>query len=156
VLAIPTHNVTPRTENSFDAADEQPPSVPAPTDEDVDMGDLCEPPADWAAKWWWGLPVAALAGALGMYAWQRSRDKQRDKVLAEVVFARVASPRPGDGELPEPPLDLPQEPHRGQPAEVSIARGDRGRGNGDGPRPTAAVKRMRRLLFERGVGKWIR
>jgi hypothetical protein len=75
--------------------------------------------------WPWVVPAAVLAASLGMYAWHRMRDKRRNDVLEEIIFARVASMQPGgDDELPKPPPERPDGPSHGQVAE-KVAAEDR-------------------------------
>jgi hypothetical protein len=124
--------------NTFDAGD-LPPEVARCTAEVQEAVALCARPTmpkeessvhetEEAANWSWRVPaaelagLAALAGSLAMYAWHRMRDKQRKRVLDEVIFVRIAADQSdGNGESPPSPAERQQGPSHRHAAEIVAA-----------------------------------
>jgi sugar lactone lactonase YvrE len=137
-LLLALGEITAPPVNTFDAGD-LPPEVLQCAAEVPEAVALCARPTipkeepsvqdtEKAANWSWGVPaaelsgVAALAGSLGMYAWHRMRDKQRKRVLDEIIFVRIASDQPdGNGELPLSSAERRQGPSHRHVAEIVAA-----------------------------------
>jgi hypothetical protein len=102
-----------------------PPLPPPPGDQVLPPQPIDNPgsPHAWSEavrRWPRAVSAAALAAALaalGAYARHSVRDRQRDKLLDEIVSTRVAAMRAGGGGQPSPQ----RQPGESRPAAAEIA-----------------------------------